>query len=131
MNEELEYLKSVRFDKYLKKINNKLKNKKILIYGTGLLFQTIIKHYDLSNLNIIGISDKKYLEEDEGKQDLGYNIILRSKIVNYKPDYILVATLKFLSIIDYFQNKEFKGTGIKILPLVDKPFFSLLKDVLK
>ena len=35
MNEELEYLKSVRFEKYLKKINNKLKNKKILICKRG------------------------------------------------------------------------------------------------
>lgn len=129
MDEQMEYLKSVKFEKNLNKLNKKLKNKTVVIYGTGILFQKILKNFDLSKLNIIGISDRKYLEADEGREELGYKIIPLDKIVEYKPDYILVATLKFLSIIDDFQNNLFKGKGIKILPLVDKPFLTLLKEI--
>ena len=129
MDEQLEYLKSVKFEKNLNKLNRKLKNKTVVIYGTGILFQKILKNFDLSKHNIIGISDRKYLDADEGREELGYKIIPLEKIADYKPDYILVATLKFLSIIDDFQNNLFKGKGIKILPLVDKPFLTLLKEI--
>lgn len=129
MDEHLEYLKSVKFEKNLNKLNKKLKNKTVVVYGTGILFQKILKNFDLSKLNIIGISDRKYLEADEGREELGYKIIPLNKIVEYKPDYVLVATLKFISIMDDFRNNIFKNSKTKILPLVDKPFLTLLKEI--
>lgn len=129
MSELLEHLKSVKFEKQLKKLNRKMKNKTIVIYGTGLLFQEILRNYDLSNLNIIGVSDRKYSLSDENKKELGFNIIPLERIYDYHPDYILISTLKFLNIIDEFRNTLFKNSGIKILPLVDKPFFELLKEI--
>ena len=129
MDEQLEYLKSVHFDKQLKKLNKKLKNKSVVIYGTGILFQKLKENYDLSNLNIIGVSDRKFTEEQEGQETLGYKIIPLDKIVEYKPDYVLIATLKFLGIMDDFKNNVFRGTKIKVLPLVDKPFITLLKEI--
>ena len=129
MDEQLEYLKSVKFERQLQKLIKKLKNKTVVIYGTGILFQKIVKNFDLSNINIIGVSDRKYTSEDAGKEALGYKIIPLEDIKAANPDYVLVATLKFLSIIDDFQNNMFNGTKIKVLPLVDKPFFTLLKEV--
>ena len=129
MNELEEKLKKFNFDKQLKKLNKKMKNKKIVIYGTGLLFQKVLKNYDLSNLNIIGISDRKYVKNDEGKEELGYKIIPIDKIADYNPDYILIATLKFLDILEDFRNNVFKDTKIKISPLVDRPFMELLKEI--
>ena len=129
MDEMLEFLKKVKFDKQLKKMNKKFKNKTVVIYGTGLLFQTIISHYDLSELNIIGISDKKYSISEEGDEELGYKIIPLDKISNYKPDYVLIGALKFLPIIYDFTSKQFKNTKIKVLPLADKPILQLLKEV--
>lgn len=129
MDEQLEYLKSVHFDKQLKKLNKKLKNKSVVIYGTGILFQKLKDNYDLSNLNIIGVSDRKFTEEQEGQEFLGYKIIPLDKIADYKPDYVLIATLKFLGIMDDFKNNVFRGTKIKVLPLVDKPFMTLLKEI--
>lgn len=125
----LEYLKQVKFDRQLKKLNKKLKGKTIVIYGSGLLFQKVLSNYDLSELNIIGISDRKYIEDDEGKKDLGYPIVPLTKIVDYKPDYVLISTLKFLEIMDNFIHKDFKGTKIKVLPLVDKPFWKMIKEI--
>lgn len=129
MDEHLEYLESVKFDKQLKKLNKKMKNKTIVIYGTGILFQKLIKNYDLSNLNIIGVSDMKFTLDKEGEDCLGYKIIPLEKIADYKPDYILISTLKFLGILNNFRNNLFKKTNIKVLPLIDKPFLSLLKEI--
>ncbi len=129
MDKELEYLKSVNFAKQLKKLNKKLKGKTVVIYGAGILFEKLKNNYDLSGLNIIGISDRKYTEEAEGQEHLGYKIIPLDRIADYKPDYVLISTLKFLSIMDDFKNNVFKGTKIKVLPLVDKPFFTLLKEI--
>ena len=61
MNYIKEYLNTQEFDKILKKLSHKLKNKKIIVYGAGILFQTIVRDYDLSCLNIVGICDKKIL----------------------------------------------------------------------
>jgi hypothetical protein len=129
MEDLFDYLKQMNFETNLKKLQKKLKSKTVIIYGTGLLFQFIQKNYDLSNLNIIGISDKKYTEKDEGQESLGYKIIPLNKIEEYKPDYVLLATQKFLPIMDDFLNNTFKSSKIKFLPLVDKPFFTLLKEI--
>lgn len=129
MDNLLESLEEYKFKKQLEKLNKKLKNKTVVIYGTGLLFQKIKENYDLSNLNIIGVSDRKYTTEEEGRESFGYKIIPLEKIVDYKPDYILISTLKFLGIMDDFKNNVFKGTKIKVLPLVDKPFLTLLKEI--
>lgn len=128
-DEHLEYLESVKFEKQLVKHNKKLKNKTIVIYGTGILFQKILKNYDLSNLNIIGVSDRRFTLEQEGEDCLGYKIIPLDKINEYEPDCVLIATLKFLGILDNFRNNIFKNTKTKVLPLVDKPFLTLLKEI--
>ncbi len=125
----LEQLKKYKFDKQLKKIKSKLKNKTIIIYGTGLLFQKIVENYDLSDLNIIGVSDRKYTLEEEGSSSFGYKVIPIDKIVQYKPDVVLIATLKFLSIMDDLKRNTLKGLEVSVLPLVDRPFFTLLKEI--
>ncbi len=129
MDELLETLKKYKFDKQLKRLNKKLKSKTVVIYGTGLFFQKIKENYDLSGLNIIGVSDRKYTKEEEGKESFGYKIVPLDKIIDYKPDYVLISTLRFLGIMDDFNNNVFKGTKIKVLPLVDKPFLTLLKEI--
>ena len=60
MNELEQYLVDNKFSKRFKALENKFKNKKIVIYGAGQLFQTIIKKYDLSKLNIVVIFDKTF-----------------------------------------------------------------------
>ena len=129
MDEMLKYLEDVKFGKYLKKLNKKLKGKTIVVYGSGLMFQKAKANYDLSQLNIIGISDRKYSLEQEGEMDLGYKIIPITKISEYKPDCILIATQTFLSILDDFKNNRFRNENICILPLVDKPFLTLLNEI--
>lgn len=123
------YLKNINFEKTLVSLKKKLKNKPIIIYGTGLLFQYINENYDLSDLNIIGISDIKYASELEGNKDLGYNIIPKGSIPKYDPDYVLVASENYMGLIESL-NMEFSSYhSIKFLPLARKNWLEIVKAI--
>lgn len=115
MEELKNYLLEHNFEKRLQKLKNKLKNKTVLVYGTGKLFQVIVSNYDLSGLNIIGISDRKYLVEDEGKEDFGYKIVPYNKFNLMNVDYILLATQNYKSLLKMYQSRTMAK---KIIPLV-------------
>ena len=93
-----EYLKKQGFEKYFKKLYKKLEKKTVVIYGTGKLFQQVAQDYNLKNLNIIGITDRKYLLEDEGKSEFGYKIIPYAKLHKIEADSVIIATQKYLSL---------------------------------
>ena len=80
----------------------------------------ILKNYDLSDLNIIGISDLKFTEENIGQRAFGYNVIPKNKIREYNPDYILVSAKNYENIVNDFKSNIFKKTKTKVLPLVKK-----------
>ncbi len=123
------YLEHIKFEKYLDKLNKKLKNKTVIIYGSGSLFQYIQKNYDLSKLNIIGVSDMKFNSKQEGDDFLGYKIIPKDKMTSYKPDVVLVATLKYLGITEDFEINVFNKTKTKIYPLARIPLADLIKEI--
>ncbi len=101
MNEKqcLNYLKKNNFENRLDYLKKKYKNKSILIYGCGLLFETIAKTYDLSCLNIVAICDKKCSPKNTIKlNDIEYKVILPEEITKHKFDCVLVGTLYSRSI---------------------------------
>lgn len=120
MQELMKYLKARNFESRLKKLNKKLSEKTVIIYGTGKLFQAIQANYDLSKLNIIGITDIKYLPEDEGKEDFGYKIIPYNKFNLLNVDYILIATQNYFSLEDKIKKIS---TAKNVLPLVKDSIF--------
>ena len=123
------HLENIKFEKNLDKLKKKLKNKTSIIYGTGSFFKYINENYDLSKLNIIGISDMKFNDNDEGKDFLGYKMVPKNKIISYKPDYVIVATLKYISIVEDFELNILNKTKIKVLPLAKIPLLQLIKDI--
>ncbi len=126
--EHIEYLKKIEFDKRLRALERKLKNKKIVLYGAGTFFQDLVKVYDLTKLNIIGIADRTfYNAEDMDKTFLGYTKFNFDDIITNAPDYILVSTLKSVDIIEELNAKVSKN--IKVRPLIKKPVKDLWEDV--
>ncbi len=115
MNELLIELESLNFEKRLTRLSEKLKAKKIVIYGCGQLFNVMIKNYDFSKLNIVGISDRKIKQEK--MLENGFKAIPLSLIKNYNPDCILIATLRYEDILENFRKILFKNSNIKIIPL--------------
>ncbi len=121
------HLKTSNFDKQYQKLSKKLKNKKIIIYGAGQLFQTINEKYDLSKFNIIAISDAKFTNDDINDKFLNYKKIPMYQIEQLNPDYVFVATLNYLNVVKSLE--DILPKKIKIFPLVQKPLFKLLKEI--
>lgn len=103
MNEEylsyVDYLKSLNFEKKLEILKEKYAEKKIILFGMGVLLDAIIDNYDLKKyLNIVGISDKK-ITKDESYEYKGFNV--------YKP--LALSALNFNAILDtsiLFENTK-------------------------
>lgn len=112
-----EYVEEINFKSQYKNLVKKLKNKKVLIYGAGSFFQYICKNYDLSQLNIVGISDLKFSEEQEGSDFLGYKIVPFSRIKSQNIDVILLGIQCYKKVWLDFEINEFNETNFKILPL--------------
>lgn len=92
---------SIVFEKTLLDTIEKLNGKKILIYGAGEGFQALNKKYDFcSKLNIIGIADKKF-EENDIDNFLGMTPIKPNDIQNIEYDMILVSNEWHKGIIKF------------------------------
>ena len=123
------YLTDLNFDKQLNRLKKSLKDKRIVIYGSGELFQFINKNYDLSDLNIVGISDGKYSDEDNGKDFMNYRIVSLNNIPELKPDYVIVAILNYIEIQYDLKNVYLKNADIKVIPFVQKRIGTVLKSI--
>ena len=101
-----EYLTFVDEQKYIDKLAKKYKNKKILIYGAGTIAEHIFDDYDLSKLNIIAVSDKKYTSRSTYK---GYPAVNPDEIKNLNPDVILFTLYNFKPLIKDFRQQNIKA----------------------
>lgn len=123
------YLHQMNFEKTYPKLIKKLKNKKIIIYGAGALLELINKYFGLSELDIIGISDKRYSSHNENETYLGYKVYAPNEIAKANPDYVLVSTINYIPIIEQLYFDTLKATNIKIKPLFKKDFLTLVKEI--
>lgn len=112
-----ELLTKIKFNYVLEQLKKELKDKKILLYGAGEFFDYIENKYDLSDLNIIGISDKKFETESKEYYLKKYKIIKPSDIKKQDIDCILLTTLKTFSLLNIL-NKNYGNGKILIMPLV-------------
>jgi len=123
------YLKQVNFDKQYKKLIKKYRNREIVIYGAGQLFQLINNNYDLSKLNIVGICDRNF--ENNGEEYYcGYKKLLIEDLVTHNTDLILTATFEYLGLIDHLRDHVFKRKKVEYRPMVYMPFWMFIKECL-
>lgn len=128
MSEDLVlYLKKVKFKKQLEKLQKKLKGKKVVLYGAGLLFECVKDNYGLDGIDIIGISDKSF---DNFDSDFcGYKKIPTKLISTSGADCVLISTFRYLNILDDLEKMLVDFPKIEILPLIDRPFWELFKEI--
>lgn len=109
------YLKDNKFDLKLERWAKQYKNKKVILYGCGLLFDKIIELYDIKNkLNIVGVSDVRY-EKNQPETYLGFKTIKPSELNNIEYDVLIftvfdhLTCLNYLNTFDFFhENKEYR-----------------------
>ena len=123
------YLKKINFAKHLTKIAKKLKDKKVVIYGAGSFYQTLIKEYDLSCLNIIAIADRKFINHDDDVMFSGYKVCAPDEIKLLEPDYVLVSMISPITVIEDLEETSLKNVKVKIKLLINKPFIDIWKEI--
>lgn len=125
----INYLYKYNFNKTLPKLIKKLKNKTIVFYGAGVYLELIQKYFDIKGLNVLGIADKKYEIHKSENMFLGYKTLAPSEIESVNPDYVIVSTKNYISIIEDLHYNILHGTKIKIKPLVKKSLITLIKEI--
>ena len=125
------YLIQYNFGKTLKKLIKKLKNKKVMFYGAGSFLELIKRYYDISPINVIGIADRRFAGHGENEVFLDYKVYAPDEIASANPDVVVVATKFYMNIIEDLCYKTLKGKKIKVIPLVKKPFWTLMKEIWK
>src|SRR5574344_350060 len=123
------YLEYFNFEKTLAKLTKKLRGKKVILYCAGAYLECINKYYDLSGLNIIGVSDKRFEKHKVDEKFLGYPVYSPQEVLELKPDYVLFATKFYVKLMENLYDNMFKNTKIKMKPLVKKNFSTLFKEV--
>lgn len=113
----LGYLKAVHAQRQINKLARKYKNKKIVIYGAGEYFQILKNNFDLSNLNIVGIPDKKF-ETSKDSNPTQYLALAPEELKEFDLDVILVALYDDTSLCDYLEyqlliNTENEGKPVR------------------
>ena len=113
----LGYLKAVHAQRQINKLARKYKNKKIVIYGAGEYFQFLKNNFDLSNLNIVGIADKKF-ETSKDSNPTQYLALAPEELKEFDLDVILVALYDDTSLCDYLEyqlliNTENEGKPVR------------------
>ncbi len=116
MEDLLDYLKKHNFNRRIQKIYKVVgEGKTLVVYGFGRLFMTAIENYDLRALNIVGVSDKKFLIEDYGRVINGFKIIPFPLLKDIKFDYLLLAVKDYIPVMKSLSH--FIDSS-KIIPLV-------------
>lgn len=126
--ENLRYLARHKLDKTLPKLIKKLRGKRVVIYGAGTLFHLIKKNYDISDLNIVGIADKKYETAYDIESEFGYKVYRLNEINNSEVDYILISVKFYIPILENLYER-FKNKNVKVKPLIKKSLWTILKEL--
>ena len=113
----LEYFEKNNIQKYIDNLAKKFMGKKVLLYGYGLVTRILLENYDLSKLNIVAISDRKFLGCDI-KQVQNFELVSPNKIKLCDYDLILISLKQFDNI-----KKSLRHKGLK------KPIYGIIKGV--
>lgn len=124
----LKFSKEQNFQKRIDNLAKKYKGKKIVFYGAGLFSDVICENFDISKLNIIGVSDLKYEKMNEITENYkSFPMIKPSEITKYKPDVVLILLQEYFRAENYFKKELIPNKGkFKYESLFKIPIFDFL-----
>lgn len=108
MNQVYEdFLIEFDFENKLNKWAKIYKNKKVVLYGCGLLFDKIVEKYDIaSKLNIVAVCDVKY-ESNKPDSYAGFKTIKPSELSSFDFDVLIFTVFDHLTCLNYLNTFEF------------------------
>lgn len=89
------------------KLAKKYKYKNIVIYCAGIFADTIFKYYDLSKLNIVAVSDKRFTNNNE--KFYGIRCVNPLQLRNMDYDVILTCIINY-DVSDYLEDEILEGS---------------------
>lgn len=127
-----DYLKKKKAQKKIDEIAKQYKDKKIVLYGAGLFASELIRNYDFSSLNIIGVADKKFQDNFDG-DFYGYTKFSPYDLLETEFDLILITTYDDTDIKKFLKNELLQGENItyEIKTLIGLNLFEYIKGVFK
>jgi len=121
---------SKSLQKRINELAKKYKNKKVLIYGAGILASVIFENYNLSELGIVGVADQKFFSTDETFNSI--KALSPYDITELKPEVILMATYNSGNVRNFIKEEVFPSMGkIPVEPIVNKNFREKIAEFLE
>ncbi len=132
INEEylsyVDYLKSIDFDRKLEILRDKYADKKVVLFGVGLLLDAILDNYNIrDNLNIIGISDSR-IQEESTKEYKGFNLYKPIALRALNFSVILDTSILFEKTSKFLRSNCYVKKSVKIEKLIQIPFAEHFKN---
>lgn len=126
-----DYLKKKKTQEIIDKYAKKFEGKKIVLFGIDLFTGDLFRNYDLSKLNIIGISDINFKENDTDKY---YDIpkILPLDLLEAEFDLLLITTYDDVEAKSYLKKNLFQGEemNFKIKTLIKMNIVEYVKALM-
>lgn len=125
-----EYLEKKKAQKIIDKAAKKYKNKSVVLYGAGFFASDIVRNYDLSKLNILGVADMKFQDDNEG-DFYGFKKIGSYDLLEMDFDAVLITTYDDEAVKEFLIEDLFQGENkkIKIDTLVKMNLIEYIKHV--
>lgn len=127
-----EYLEKKNTQKIIEKHAKKYAGKKIVLYGAGFFASELLRNYDLSALDIIGVADMSFQDKTEG-DFYGYPKLGAYDLLETNFDIILITTYDDIPIKQFFNNDLFVEGDYKnkIKTFVRMGLFEYIAKVVK
>ena len=110
----IKYFKKYNQQKYINKISRFLNGKTAVLYGYGIIGEILMDNYDLSGLNIVGISDAKFSSDSSGQIN-GIKKISPERLFENDFDVILSALKTERPIFNLLNKNNVKKDVISIV----------------
>lgn len=132
INEEylsyVDYLKSINFANILENLKKKYANKKVVLFGTGVLLDAILDNYNVSEyLNIIGVSDKRVEDKEENATYKDFNLYKPFSLRALSVNVVLDTSVLFEKSAKFLRQNFYVKKSVEISPMIQIPFVDKLK----
>lgn len=126
-----EYLEKKKAQCAIDKISKEFGYKQIVLYGADLFTGDLVRNYDLSKLNIIGVADESFRKDSEGDY-YGYQKFAPEDLLETDFDLLLITAYDDIEIKKYLKKDLFQGEEVKfqIKSLIRLNLFEYIKEVL-